>query len=112
MQKLKRERRALEQRSKDLVKLPNRKERSEIEAVEAILQEERKGIKAKEARHKLTVERLRQQIIELQVMQCRKQCDRLSDFSRRIAAALSCQKVVYNLSLSISQRTFTSTGSW
>lgn len=72
LQKLKKERKSLEQRSRDLVKLPNRKERSEIEAVEAILQEERKAIKAKEARHKLTIERLRQQIIELQVVQHKK----------------------------------------
>ncbi|GMH43076.1 hypothetical protein BSKO_10998 [Bryopsis sp. KO-2023] len=64
--RLKKERRILEQRSKDLLNLPNRKERSEIEAIEAILQQERKDTRAKEARHKLTVERLRQQILELQ----------------------------------------------
>lgn len=38
-----------------------------MEALEAVLAEERRGQKAKEARHKLTVERLRRQIVELQV---------------------------------------------
>jgi hypothetical protein len=37
------------------------------EALEEQLAEERKAAKAKDARHKLTVERLRRQIIELQV---------------------------------------------
>ena len=57
----------LEKQSRALLKLPTRKERSEIEAVEVVLQQEKKDAKAREARHKLTVERLRQQIIELQV---------------------------------------------
>lgn len=38
-----------------------------MEAVEAVLEAERKEGKAREARHKLTVERLRRQIVELQV---------------------------------------------
>jgi hypothetical protein len=37
------------------------------QAVEEALAEERKAAKAKDARHKLTVERLRRQIVELQV---------------------------------------------
>ena len=39
----------------------------EVEAVEAILEQERKAGHAKDARHKLTVERLRQKLVELQV---------------------------------------------
>ena len=35
--------------------------------MEAILEQERKASMAKDARHKLTVERLRRQIVELQV---------------------------------------------
>jgi len=67
LKKLKRERRVLEQQSKALMKLPNKKERTEIEGLEAILEQERKEAKSKEARHKLTVERLRDQINQLQV---------------------------------------------
>lgn len=65
--RIKRAQRDLDQRSKDLVRLPNRKERAEIDAIEAVLKEERNNMKAKEARHKLTVERLRHQILEGQV---------------------------------------------
>ena len=49
-----------------LLKLPNKKERSAVEAAEAALEVERKEARAREARHKLTVERLRRQIVELQ----------------------------------------------
>ena len=38
-----------------------------MEAVEAVLEQERKASNAKNARHKLTVERLRQKLVELQV---------------------------------------------
>ena len=38
-----------------------------MEAVEAVLEQERKASNAKDARHKLTVERLRQKLVELQV---------------------------------------------
>lgn len=69
LKKLKRERRVLEQQSKALLKLPNKKERSEIESLEAIIDQERKESKSREARHKLTVERLRDQISQLQVLQ-------------------------------------------
>ena len=41
----------------------------QVEAVEAVLEQERKAGNAKDARHKLTVERLRQKLVELQV-QC------------------------------------------
>lgn len=40
-----------------------------VEAVEAVLEQERKASNAKDARHKLTVERLRQKLVELQVKQ-------------------------------------------
>ena len=39
----------------------------QVEAVEAVLEQERKAGNAKDARHKLTVERLRQKLVELQV---------------------------------------------
>ncbi|KAL0022199.1 hypothetical protein WJX77_005364 [Trebouxia sp. C0004] len=65
-QRLKRHQRVLDKQSRALLKLPNRKERSEVEAVEAILGQERKAGHAKDARHKLTVERLRQKLVELQ----------------------------------------------
>ncbi|KAL0047599.1 hypothetical protein WJX82_007498 [Trebouxia sp. C0006] len=65
-QRLKRHQRVLDKQSRALLKLPNRKERSEVEAVEAILEQERKAGHAKDARHKLTVERLRQKLVELQ----------------------------------------------
>ena len=39
----------------------------QVEAVEAVLEQERKASNAKDARHKLTVERLRQKLVELQV---------------------------------------------
>lgn len=37
--------------------------------MEAILEQERKASNAKDARHKLTVERLRQKLVELQVIE-------------------------------------------
>ena len=49
------------------MKLPSKKERSAVEAAEAALEAERREGRAREARHKLTVERLRRQIVELQV---------------------------------------------
>ena len=67
MKKIKKERRVLDQQSKALLKLPNKKERSEIESLEAALEAERKESRSKEARHKLTVERLKDQIHDLQV---------------------------------------------
>lgn len=57
----------MEQQSKALLKLPNKKERTEIESLEALLDAERKEARSREARHKLTVERLKDQIQELQV---------------------------------------------
>ena len=65
--KIKRERRVLEQQSKALLKLPNKKERSEIESLEALLETERKETRSREARHRLTVERLKDQMQQLQV---------------------------------------------
>ena len=65
-ERLRRERAALERQSRSLTKLPSRKERSEIEALEAVVEQARKDGKARDARHKLTVERLRRQIVSLQ----------------------------------------------
>ncbi|GLC76318.1 hypothetical protein PLESTF_001766000 [Pleodorina starrii] len=64
--KLRRDRRVLEKQSKALLKLPNKKERTAMEAAEAALEAERREGRAREARHKLTVERLRRQLVELQ----------------------------------------------
>ncbi len=47
--------------------LPTKKERSAVEAVEAVLEEERREARATAARHKLTVERLRRQLLDQQV---------------------------------------------
>lgn len=58
----------MEQQAKAIMKMPNKKEREEIEALEALLQQERRETKAKEEKNKLTVERIRLQIKELQVI--------------------------------------------
>mmetsp|Transcript_26689 Transcript_26689/g.63249 ORF Transcript_26689/g.63249 Transcript_26689/m.63249 type:complete len:1111 (-) Transcript_26689:1334-4666(-) len=63
---LKREKNVLEKQRKALLKMPTKKERSEIESLEALLEKEKKEGRAREARHKLTVERLRTQMVELQ----------------------------------------------
>ena len=60
-------------KSRALLKLPNKKERNAVDAAEAALEDERKEGRAREARHKLTVERLRRQIEELQVGQSKRQ---------------------------------------
>jgi hypothetical protein len=62
-----REKRVLEQQGRALLKLPNKKERAEIEGLEASLVQEKEAGRAREARHKLTVERLRRQVVELMV---------------------------------------------
>jgi hypothetical protein len=66
-ERVKRERSNLERQSRALAKLPTRKDRAEIEALEAVVEQARKDSKAKDARHKLTIERLRRQIVTLQV---------------------------------------------
>lgn len=65
--RLARERRVLDKQSKALLKLPNKKERTAVEAIEAVLEKERADCRAMQARHKLTVERLRCQVKSLQV---------------------------------------------
>eukprot|EP00892_Ulva_mutabilis_P004338 jgi/Ulvmu1/2276/UM013_0123.1 len=65
-EKLRKERSALERQKSALTKLPTRKERAEVEAAEAVVEGLRKDSKAKDARHKLTVERMRRQIVTLQ----------------------------------------------
>eukprot|EP00873_Tetraselmis_striata_P008515 jgi/Tetstr1/428779/TSEL_018767.t1 len=62
----KREKSVLEKQRKALLNMPNKKERAEIEALEAALEKEKKDARAREARQKLTVERLRRQMVELQ----------------------------------------------
>jgi hypothetical protein len=62
-----RERRVLEQQSRALLKLPGKKERSAVAALEAVLAQERQDAAAREARHKLTVDRLRRQAADLAV---------------------------------------------
>ena len=66
-ERMRRERAALDKQSRALAKAPPRRERAEIEALEAVVEQARKDTKAKDARHKLTVERLRRQIVTLQV---------------------------------------------
>lgn len=66
-EKLRKERAVLERQKSALSKLPTRKERAEVEAAEAVVEGLRKDSKAKDARHKLTVERMRRQIVTLQV---------------------------------------------
>ena len=66
-EKLRKERAALERQKSALTKLPTRKERAEVDAAEAVVEGLRKDGKAKDARHKLTVERMRRQIVTLQV---------------------------------------------
>lgn len=68
-EKLRKERAALERQKNALTKLPTRKERAEVEAAEAVVEGLRKDGKAKDARHKLTVERMRRQVVTLQVRQ-------------------------------------------
>lgn len=50
-----------------MYKLPSKKDKSAVELIEAALQREKDDAKAAAARHKLTVERLRCQIKQLQV---------------------------------------------
>jgi hypothetical protein len=57
----------LEKQSRAILKLPNKKDRSAVEVAEAALEAEKNESRAKDARHRLTVERLRRQIVELQV---------------------------------------------
>eukprot|EP00884_Botryococcus_braunii_P012520 jgi/Botrbrau1/21269/Bobra.39_2s0059.1 len=66
VQRLRRECRILEKQTRACLQLPTRKERSEVEALETLLKEERQRSQAKDARQKLTVDRLRRQIAELQ----------------------------------------------
>lgn len=72
-ERLRRERAALEKQSRAIAKAPPRKERAEIEALEAVVEQARKDAKSKDARHKLTVERLRRQIVTLQVRSLERQ---------------------------------------
>jgi hypothetical protein len=57
----------LEQQIRTLLSLPSKKEKAEKEGLQAQMEKERADAKAAAARHRLTVERLRCQIKELQV---------------------------------------------
>ena len=57
-----------------------------MEAVEAVLEQERKAGNAKDARHKLTVERLRQKLVELQV--------NMQDLISKCERAVKCNLLV------------------
>ncbi|KAK3239881.1 hypothetical protein CYMTET_50226 [Cymbomonas tetramitiformis] len=65
VRKLKRDKRVLEKQARQLLKLPNKQQRTEVEALQAALQRAQDDFRAKEARHKLTVDRLRRQNQEL-----------------------------------------------
>lgn len=67
LDRIRREKANVAKQTRALANLPTRKERAEIEAMEAVLEQSRKETKAVAARHKLTVERLRRQIVTLQV---------------------------------------------
>ncbi|KAL4428852.1 hypothetical protein ABPG77_005290 [Micractinium sp. CCAP 211/92] len=66
LRKLQRDRRVLEKQSRAILKMPTKQSKEEVAAVEALLAEERRTGRAREARHKLATERLRQQVAELQ----------------------------------------------
>ncbi|KAI3437602.1 hypothetical protein D9Q98_000055 [Chlorella vulgaris] len=70
LRKLQRDRRVLEKQSRAVLKMPTKQSKEEVAAVEALLVEERRIGRAREARHKLTVERLRQQMLELDACNC------------------------------------------
>jgi seryl-tRNA(Sec) selenium transferase len=72
--RLARERRVLEQQSKALLSLPSKKEKAERDGLQAQMEKDRADAKAAAARHRLTVERLRCQIKELQVRQTTGNC--------------------------------------
>lgn len=62
---------------------------AQVEAVEAVLEQERKASNAKDARHKLTVERLRQKLVEVQVQtSCRHP---FAPLYRNALAQLACK---------------------
>lgn len=67
LNKLRRERSHLEQQRRAHDKVPSRKDRAEVEALEAVVEQAKKDAKTKDARHKVTVERMRRQVVSLQV---------------------------------------------
>jgi len=56
-----RDKRVLEKQQRQLLKLPSKAQRSEVEALQAALDRHVEEARGKDARHKLTVERLRRQ---------------------------------------------------
>ena len=64
--KIKRDRRVLDQQSRTLLsKIPSKKDREEIQQIEALLDKERQAAKRKERNHKMNEDRLRRQVAEL-----------------------------------------------
>ena len=57
--KLQRERRVLERQAKALLKVPDRKEREELDGIKAELAATKKELQVRDARWKMTVERLK-----------------------------------------------------
>ncbi|KAL4856275.1 Centromere protein J [Chlorella vulgaris] len=97
LRKLQRDRRVLEKQSRAVLKMPTKQSKEEVAAVEALLAEERRIGRAREARHKLTVERLRQQMLELEACNCelrqQVQCLEQQVVAREWGSAASCAGV-------------------
>ncbi|KAK9792064.1 hypothetical protein WJX73_002496 [Symbiochloris irregularis] len=66
VRRLAREREMLDKQTSALARLPTANERRQVDALEAILAAERKAIQAKEAKHKLTLDRMKRQLTSLQ----------------------------------------------
>ena len=78
--KIKRDRRVLDQQSRTLLsKIPSKKDREEIQQLEALLEKERATHKRKERTHKMNEDRLRRQVAELT-----RKNDELKDEIRRL----------------------------
>ena len=64
--RLQRERRVLERQAKALLKVPDRKEREEVDNLKAELDKAKKEFAVREARFKVNVERLRKQLVTVE----------------------------------------------
>eukprot|EP00898_Chlorokybus_atmophyticus_P005685 jgi/Chlat1/6117/Chrsp409S05657 len=65
LRKLDRDRRLLDKQARELMKIPNKKERSELEAMSALHAKEKDEARQREARLKATVERLKREVKDL-----------------------------------------------
>ncbi|WZN67272.1 putative T-complex protein [Chloropicon roscoffensis] len=78
--KIKRDRRVLDQQSRTLLsKIPNKKDREEIQQLQELLEKERQQQKRKERAHRMNEDRLRRQVAELQ-----RRAEELKDEVRRL----------------------------